>query len=262
MASQTEKGHYKNLANLKLLTDYLTQLNTGYNPSNNLLSISALNTLVTVCQTDFDNWASKLTIYKDKSDLREIAYEPINKLVTSINASVQQLNEPQQTFNDIQAFVKKIHGDVAKIKISKAAKSIDPNAPPIVEPDPSNLPTDPISNSQQSYDSIEKNFNLLILRLQTIASYTPNETELQIATLQAQHTNIETLNLQAGAATNALDQARNQRNLSYYAPQTGLYDITLKIKKYLKSNQALQAEYSYVTKLKFVKIVQRKKKKA
>ena len=76
-----------------------------------------------------------------------------------------------------------------------------------------------------------KNFDLLIQRLQTITNYAPNETELKIVTLQAQYTNLNLVNTDAGSATNALSIARNQRNLTFYAPQTGLYDITLKINK-------------------------------
>ena len=260
MASQTETGHFKNLANIKLFKDFLVQLGVIYNPSNTLLKIPAITTLITQCQTDYDGWVNKLTAYKNKTDLREIAFEPIAKLVTSINASVQQLNEPQQTFNDIQAIVSKIHGSDNRIKSSEASKLIDPNTPTPVT-DQEVLPTDPISTAQLSYDSLVKNFDLLIKRLQTITTYAPNETELKIVTLQAQYTNLNLVNTDAGNATNALFIARNQRNLTFYSTQTGLYDITLKIKKYLKSNKATLPAYSQATKFKFVKIVQKKKKK-
>lgn len=260
MASQSETGHYKNLANIKLFKDFLVQLGLIYNPSNNLLKIPAITTLITQCQTDYDLWVNKLTTYKNKTDLREIAFEPIAKLVTAINASVQQLNEPQQTFNDIQAIVSKIHGADNRIKTSAASKLIDPNTTSPT-PDPTTLPVDPISTRQLSFDSIVKNFDLLIKRLQTITTYAPNETELKIVTLQAQYTNLNLVNTDAGSATNALFIARNQRNLTFYSPQTGLYDITIKIKKYLKSNKSTLAAYSQATKFKFVKIVQRKKKK-
>lgn len=258
MASQSETGHYKNLANIKLFKDFLTQLGAAYAPSNNLLKLPALATLTTQSQTDYDVWTNKLTAYKNKTDIREIAFQPVAKLVTSINSSVQQLNEPQQTFNDIQAIVSKIHGADNRIKTSAASKTVDPSTLPPVN-DPATLPTDPISTAQLSYDSLVKNFDLLIKRLQSIPTYAPNETELKIVTLQTQYTNLNLVNADAGAATNALFIARNQRNLTFYAPQTGLYDITLKIKKYLKSNKATLAAYSQATKFKFVKIVQKKK---
>ena len=261
MASSSEVGHAKNLANLKLLKDLVAQVGVAYAPSNALLSVVSVTTLIATCQTDYDNWTAKLTNYKNESDKREIAFEPIGKLVSEINASVQQFNEPQQTFNDVQALVSKIHGADNRIKKSIASKQVDPSLP--IDPsNPPSLPIDPISTAQLSYDSLLKKFDLLIQRLQTITTYAPNEVDIQIATLTALFTTLTTLNLNAGSATNTLNIARNQRNLSFYAPATGLYDITIKIKQYLKSNKATKgAIYSAATKLKFVKIVQKKKKK-
>lgn len=265
MTSQSEVGHAKNLANLKLLKDYIVQIGTTYSPINAQLTASSMTTLVTACQTSYNNWITKLTTYKDESNKREIAFEPLNKLVTTVNQSVQQLNEPQQTFDDIQAIVKKIHGDSSKIKKSTANKIMDPTTSAL---DPNKIVPiattiiDPISTSQQSYDSLITNFDKLIKRLQTIPTYIPNEIELKIVTLQTLFTNLNTLNASAGGADFALSLARNQRNLTFYAPQTGMYDLTMKAKKYMRSNKAISiAIYSEITKLKFVKIIQKKKTK-
>jgi hypothetical protein len=84
MASQSEKGHAKNLANIKLLKDICFQVGPTYLPMNNLLTIASLTTLISQCQTDFDSWKTNLEIFKDLSDNREIAFEPIDKLVTRI----------------------------------------------------------------------------------------------------------------------------------------------------------------------------------
>ena len=122
MASQSEKGHAKNLANIKLLKEICVQVSIAYNPMNSQLTIPSQTALISLCQGDFDNWKSALAVFKDLSDKREIAFEPVDKLVTRVNASVQQLTLPQQTFNDIQAIVSKIHGAAAKIKAAIDAK--------------------------------------------------------------------------------------------------------------------------------------------
>lgn len=261
MASQSEKGHAKNLANIKLLKDICFQVDIAYAPMNNLLTIPSLTLLISQSQTDFTSWKSAVAVYKDLSDKREVAFEPIDQLVTKVNASVQQLNLPQQTFNDVQAIVSKIHGASAKIKADIAAKQIDPENPTPIE-EPVEEPVDPISTSQQSYDSVQSNFETLIIRLQQIPAYLPNEVELQIPSLIITYGTLDTTNTAAGAATNALSKARNQRNLTFYAPQTGLYDISLKVKKYLKSNEATKnSAYKDATKLSFVKYVLKKKSK-
>ena len=257
MATQSEKGHAKNLANLKLLKDIILQAGQNYSPSNELLTYTLVDTLINRCSVDYDNWADKLIQFKYRSDEREIVFEKIDKLATSINASVQQLNVPQQTLNDIQAFVTKIHGTKAKIK------KLPKNAPTTTATTVPELPVDPISTSQLSYDSIASNFELLVKRLQTIPAYAPNESELQMQNLLATVDLLRSLNLAAGSAANSLSLARNQRNLSFYAPQTGLYDVAKKIKNYLRSNPATaNSAYKDAVKLNFVKIVQRKKKKA
>lgn len=208
MTSYTEVGHAKNLANLKLLKDIVTQIGATYNPANAQLKLPAITTLISNCQIGYDNWIAKLTTYKTETDKREIAFLPLDKLVTTINQSVQQLNEPQQTFNDIQAIVSKIHGSTKKIKSSAANKIIDPDNPvPVTDP---NTPlVDPISTSQQSYDSIITNFDKLIKRLQTIPTYAPNENELKITSLQTLYTNLNTVNSSAGNVDFALSLARN-----------------------------------------------------
>ena len=228
MASNSEVGHAKNLANFELLLDLITQVGAPYNPSNATLAIPAVTTTLATCTTDYKNWAAKLITFKDESDKREIGFAPLKTLVTEVNASVQQLDEPQQTFNDIQALVSKIHGADNRIKKSIASKQIDTSIP--IDPsNPTPLPIDPISTAQLSYDSALKNFDLLIQRLQKITSYAPNEVDIQIATLTALYNALVILNKNAGSATNALDLARNQRNLSFYAPATGLYAITLNV---------------------------------
>lgn len=237
-----------------------SQIGATYNPVNVQLKLPAITTTIANCQLGYDNWIAKLTTYKTETDKREIAFLPVDKLVTAINQSVQQLNEPQQTFNDIQAIVSKIHGSTKKIKSSNANKLIDPTIPAPI-PDPTDPIVDPISTSQQSYDSIITNLDKLIKRLQTIPTYAPNENELKLTSLQTLYTSLNTVNSAAGNVDFALSLARNQRNLTFYAPQTGMYDITIKIKKYIRSNSAISpAIYGEVTKLKFVKFVQRKKK--
>jgi hypothetical protein len=46
MASQSEKGHAKNLANLKLLRDIIFQAGQNYSPSNELLTYTLVDSLI------------------------------------------------------------------------------------------------------------------------------------------------------------------------------------------------------------------------
>ncbi len=253
MATQSEVGHAKNLANLDKLIDLISQFGIIYNPTNPQLNIAGFNTLKALCTTDYNNWIATLTTWKTDTDIREIALEPIDKLCTAILDHVKTLNIAQQTINDTASIVSKIHGDTAKLTKADAGKIIDPNQPP---------PPIPISTSQQSYDSIIANFDKLIQQAQAIPSYAPNETNIKIANLQTLLASLKTKNLNAITATNALNLARNQRNLSFYANNTGLYSITKKAKSYIRQIYgSASSQYHQATAIKFVKIVPKKKNK-
>ena len=53
MASQSEVGHAKNVANFQDLIAYCTAYGTTYNPSKSALQLGSLNTLLTSAQTEF-----------------------------------------------------------------------------------------------------------------------------------------------------------------------------------------------------------------
>ena len=260
MASQSEVGHPKNLANIDKLIDLVTQFGAIYNPTNPQLTIAGLNTLKTQCTTDFNNHTANYTTWKSATNAREILFKPLDKLFTSIADNVKTLGVPQQTIDDVISIVAKLHGYSGKLTKADAGKMVDPNQNPTPIEDP-NTPTT-ISTSQQSFDSIIANLDKLIQLLQTIASYAPNETNIQIANLQALLASLKTANLTAITATNAANLARNQRNLTFYANNTGMYDITKKVKLYIRQIfGSTSAQYHQATAIKFVKIVPKKKAK-
>ena len=55
MASQSEVGHAKNVANFQDLIAYCTAYGTTYNPSKSALQLGSLNTLLTSAQTELSS---------------------------------------------------------------------------------------------------------------------------------------------------------------------------------------------------------------
>ena len=261
MASQSEVGHAKNLANIDKVIDLATQYGVTYNPTNPQITLAGLATLKTNCTTVATNLANTFVTYKNDTNTRELAYKPIDKLTTAILDNVKTLNVPQQTIDDCASLVKKIHGDATNIQANPTLnKTVVPNN----DPTPINDPNAPntISTSQQSYDSILANLNKLLLQVQAIPSYAPNEANIQTATLTTLVANLGTANLAAITATNAYNLARNQRNLVFYAPSTGLTDIMKKVKSYTRQVYGTQSsEYHQMTAIKFVKFTVKKNTK-
>ena len=261
MASQSEVGHAKNLANIDKVINLATQFGITYNPTNPQITLVGLATTKTNCTTVATNLANIFVTYKNDTNLREIGYKPVDKLVTAVLDNVKTLNVPQQTIDDCAALVKKIHGDTKNLQATPALnKAIDPNNNPI----PINDPTAPntISTSQQSYDSILANLQKLVLQVQAIPSYAPNEANIQTANLTTLIANLSIANLGAITSINAYNLARNQRNLVFYAPSTGLTDIMKKVKSYTRQVYGSQSsEYHQMTAIKFVRFVVKKKTK-
>lgn len=83
-------------------------------------------------------------------------------------------------------------------------------------------------------------------------SYAPNETELQITSLQAKAQDLRDKNNQVATAYTAVSNARLERNRILYQENTGLVDTALDVKKYLKSLfGASSAEYNQIKGIKF-----------
>ncbi len=89
----------------------------------------------------------------------------------------------------------------------------------------------------------------------TEPTYAPNETELQISTLQANLGNLKATNTAVVNAYTNFSNARITRNSILYAPTSGLVDIASDVKKYVKSVfGATSPQFKQVSKLEFRKV--------
>jgi hypothetical protein len=88
--------------------------------------------------------------------------------------------------------------------------------------------------------------------LSNIPEYTPNEEELQIITLAALYTSLSALNVAAVQAETALNNMRMSRNELLYKTGTGMVDVALSVKTYVKSLfGATSAQYKQLSGLTF-----------
>ncbi len=99
----------------------------------------------------------------------------------------------------------------------------------------------------------------MILILQSVPAYNPNETAIKIVTLQTQLTNLTNLNNAANTSYATLKNARIQRNLFFYAKDTGALDIVKQVKAYVKSVYgASSQQYAAVNAIKFTRVIPKK----
>lgn len=235
MASVSEVGHGKNAANLASGIQILEEMGNLYNPTNpnillpNLNTIKAeLNNVITVLNT-------KKPIYKNAVANREILIAPLSKKTTKSLNFFKSLNVSATDKENVANQVKKIRGD-------KSPKKINPET----------TESDAISTSQMSYDNRIANLDTYINQLSSHPQYVPNETEIQVATLQAYHQELATASSQVNAAGNALLTARKNRNEVLYTNENNVIKLMQEVKAYLKSlGDAGTPYYKAFVKLKF-----------
>ena len=112
-----------------------------------------------------------------------------------------------------------------------------------------------ISTSQMSYDSRLDNLFKLIQLLSSIPEYNPNEKELKLEHLSTLMEELKAKNAAVVEKTTPLSNARISRNSILYMNDTGLYDVAMDVKTYIKSVfGATSPQYKQVSKLAFKKV--------
>ena len=121
----SEQGHAKNLANFAQYIVYCDDsFGAAYKPGNPKIEIANLQTKLTASQAAFDAVVPKATVETNKVNERQVAFEPLSKLVTRINASAAANVEDEAFLNDLRTMSRKLQGKRA----SEAVKD-DPLTP-------------------------------------------------------------------------------------------------------------------------------------
>lgn len=245
MASTSETGHAKNVANFETLISFCTGYGTAYNPSKASLKLPALNTLLTNAKSSLTSVNLVLQPWKNAVNAREITFDPLSKLITRVINALDSSNVSKQVVADSKTISRKIQGKRASAKVETVIDNPDT---------PEDESQKSISASQMSFDSRIQNMDKLIQLLTTQAGYTPNETELKLTNLTTVLADMRTKNTAAINALTPLSNARISRNTVLYGTDTGLVDIAGEVKKYVKSLYGAKSpQFKQVSGLQFSK---------
>jgi hypothetical protein len=240
MASTSETGHAKNVANFQDLISFVTGYGATYNPNKNALKLPQLNALYTASQGSLADVVIKNTAYNNKVNERVVAFKDLKSLSTRLINALQTTDATSEKIADAKAFNKKMQG----IRAKAVEILTDPNA----------LAPNTISTSQQSYDQQIQHLAGIISVLQTEPSYAPNETDLQIATLTAKQADLTSKNSAVATAYTNISNSRIARDTTIYGTDTGLFDIATEVKKYVKSVYgATSPQFAQVKGIEFTK---------
>ena len=181
--------------------------------------------------------------YKSAVAAREVVFIPLSKLTTRIMNSIKATDTTVQVDENARTLVRKIQGVRATAKKTEdEKKALAEKGKEVVE----------ISTSQMSYDSRLDNFFKLIQLLSSVPEYNPNEKELKIEHLNTILDDLKAKNAAVVESYIPLSNARISRNNLLYKENTGLYDVALDVKNYIKSVfGATSPQYKQVSKIKF-----------
>ena len=221
MPSTSEVGHAKNVANFQDLIEFVTGYGATYNPSKNSLKLPQLIALKASADATLADVITKNTNYNNKVNERITAFSGLKSLSTRLVNALQTTDATTETIGNAKTFNRKMQGK----KASSSQTPTDPNTP---------APTT-ISTSQQSYDQLIQHLAGLTSVLEAETSYTPNETDLQVATLQTKIADLTTKNTAVATAYASISNSRIERNETLYSSSTGLVETANEVKKYIKS---------------------------
>ncbi len=229
MASTSETGHAKNVANFESLVSFCIGYGLTYNPSKVNLKVPGLQSQLTSCKANIASVTSTSVAFNNAVNARIIAFFGLKKLSTRLVNALDATGATIQIVKDLKTVNAKVQGSkLTKADSGKTAKLIDPNAPVVETPKT-------ISSSQQSYSSLIEHMATIITILSTEPTYIPNENDLKVVTLNTLLTNLKNTNTGVINAYTTVSNARVARDQSLYNTTNGLCETAKEVKMYVKS---------------------------
>lgn len=235
MASTSETGHPINFENFEDLIQVNTGFGTGYDPSNALITIEAMTIKFNATDAAIEALSKTKPPFIDAENDRQQGFAAMKRRVTRVvNSFKTQQETTDRQYKDAMTIVHKIRGE--------RAKKVDPES------------EDSISVSQQSFDQLYNHFRDFINYITGHSFYAPNETELKPAALTAMLADLRAKNKATTTTAVPYKKALNNRNKVMYAKKTGLVDVAIESKDYVKSafeGGAKSPEYALVKGINF-----------
>ena len=243
----SEKGHAKNLENLKKERDFAASWGANYSPTNPILLLPSINALIAAAETAVDGLQIARTPYRNATAAAQIAFDKLSALVTRVMNALKVSGVSAAVVKDAETYARKIRGK----RLSPAVPD-NPATPDIDESEGTH------SASQMSRTQRVENLNALNLLLESTPLYAPNEDDLKTAELKTFATDlqakIDAVNLTYTGYSNKL----GDRDEVYYNADNSVVKVGNLFKKYAQAAFGSDStEYNQVKDLEFKKYKRR-----
>lgn len=224
--STDQTGHEQNVVNLGIILNSVATFKTLYNPSRNELTIDGL----TQMRSDGEKVNAAVTsaenVFKNPISARTTSFDLFDIFITRIINALRISRAPEQSILQAENIVRELRGKRASAKLTNKEVEIAKGEGAEIKQMTLHL---------YNMDRKIENFNKLVQFLAGIPEYKPNEADLSIAGLNSKLAELKSTTASYLAANAALDAARLERNKVLYAKNTGLVDVALDVKLYVKS---------------------------
>lgn len=243
--STSETGHVKNLENFKRLYSLCERHQPKYNPVIEKNKLPNMQTLMEDAEAAHKNVLTTKGPVTTAINSRQALYHPLEQLLTRVIQSLDGLTEDKRVVKDVRGFVNKIRGKFSRPKTKDDQEGQETGRS--------------VSNSQQSYDKLREHFENIIILLENVPEYVPNEIELRTETLRDYLLQLNDKEKEIIEINGPYNDALNERDRIFYETETSLKQVSDSVKSYLKSLFGIKSsEYAEAKKLVIRKIKRRK----
>ena len=226
MASTSETGHARLVANFERLIAIVSAFGADYAPTRTSIMLPALNNQLSSAKEAVATVNSIEATYKHALADRVVAFKGLSQLITRVNNSVKASDTPPHIYQNTLTYIRKLQGRRASRKLSdEEVKTLEAQGETVTQ----------ISASQMSFVMRLDNLQKLIQMLSAIPTYAPNEEELKVSSLMDMYNQLRAANTNVINATILLRTARDTRNTLLFHPITGLVRTSTQVKTYIKS---------------------------
>ncbi len=239
MSSNSETGHAVNLSNAKMLIDRCATFGPAFQPSNSSLTLANATAQWTTGVSLHSIVSNASQVVRIPINERDDAFEEADRIVVRSSYYYQSTAASAAAMKDAKGLVRKFTG-------SNVRRPKDQQG---------NADANWVSNSQQSYTKRQETFMMLRSFYASDPNYAPNEVELQIPSLTTMEAGLKMHNDNMSALLAPVKAARIDRDKLLYEEGTGLVDVMLAMKQYVKGVfGATSPEYKSISGIRFKKI--------
>jgi len=244
--SSNKRSMQQNVDNMETLTDTVVNFQPAYDPSETRLSIQSQKEIRVKAIEAISALSDAKRIRNDFISLRTDAFAQLDPVVTRVINALRIINILKQTLDEGESIVRELR--------NKRASEIEPLSK---NADGTEKEESPKTNKKRSgsFETRIENFGNLVKLVTSIEAYKPKEADLTVESLKTRLDTLIQVNSDAKAAVAKAKAVKELRNIVLGADKTGLYDIGMDSKLYVKSAYgATSMQYKSVSGIVFTKM--------